>query len=60
MLTGIRRYFGESISELRKVTWPTRENVVRLTVIVLIVSIIVGAYIAALDGVFRTAVDQVL
>ena len=60
MLTGIRRYFAESISELKKVTWPTRDNVVRLTVIVIAVSIVIGAYIAVLDLAFRSLVDQVL
>jgi preprotein translocase subunit SecE len=60
MLTGIRRYFAESISELRKVTWPTREDVVRLTTIVIAVSIVIGIYIGVLDIVFRTLVDRVL
>jgi preprotein translocase subunit SecE len=60
MLTGIRRYFAESISELRKVTWPTREDVVRLTIIVIAVSIVIGIYIGVLDIVFRTLVDRVL
>ena len=60
MITGIRRYLTESISELRKVAWPTRETVVRLTLLVIAVSIVVGAYIGVLDVVFNTMIEQVL
>jgi preprotein translocase subunit SecE len=59
-LNGLRRYVTESIAELKKVTWPTRQDVVRLTLIVLAVSIVIGIYIALLDFGFRSAVDQVL
>ncbi|MEO8511496.1 MAG: preprotein translocase subunit SecE [Chloroflexota bacterium] len=59
-MNGLRRYVTESIAELKKVTWPTRQDVVRLTLIVLAVSIVIGIYIALLDFGFRSAVDQVL
>jgi preprotein translocase subunit SecE len=60
MLRGSRRYVAESVAELRKVAWPTRETVVRLTIVVIIVSIIVGVYIFLIDSAFRTALQQVL
>jgi preprotein translocase subunit SecE len=60
VLTGVRRYFNESWAELRKVTWPTRETVIRLTLLVIAVSFAVGAYIAVLDRVFNTLLDAVL
>jgi preprotein translocase SecE subunit len=60
VLTGMRRYLNESWAELKKVAWPTRETVVRLTLLVLGVSIIVGIYIFALDRVFNTLLDTVL
>jgi preprotein translocase subunit SecE len=60
VITGIRRYLTESISELRKVAWPTRETVVRLTLLVIAVSVVVGAYIGVLDVVFNTRIEQVL
>ncbi|HET9878709.1 MAG TPA: preprotein translocase subunit SecE [Candidatus Limnocylindria bacterium] len=58
MVTGLRRYFTESWSELKKVAWPTREMVVRLTLLVIAVSVAVGAYIAVLDILLHTALDQ--
>lgn len=60
MLTGIRRYLVESWSELKKVAWPTRETVIRLTLLVVAVSFAVGIYIFVLDSIFNALIDQVL
>ena len=60
MLTGLRRYLIESWSELKKVAWPTRETVVRLTLLVVAVSFAVGVYIFVLDSIFNALIDQVL
>ena len=60
MFTGIRQYFNEAWSELKKVAWPTRQTVVNLTLIVIAVSVAVGVYIAVLDTVLRELVGQVL
>ncbi len=56
----MRRYFNESWSELKKVTWPTRETVIRLTLLVIAVSVAVGLYIAVLDRLFNSLLDAVL
>jgi preprotein translocase subunit SecE len=56
----MRRYLGESWAELKKVAWPTRETVIRLTLLVVAVSIAVGIYIFVLDRIFNTLVDQVI
>ena len=60
MLTGIRTYLTESWAELKKVAWPTRETVIRLTLLVVGVSLVVGIYIFVLDRIFNTLVDQVI
>ena len=60
MLTGLRRYLVESWAELKKVAWPTRETVIRLTLLVLGVSVAIGVYIYVLDRIFNTLVDQVI
>jgi preprotein translocase SecE subunit len=59
-MTGLRRYLIESWAELKKVAWPTRETVVRLTLLVLGVSVAIGVYIYVLDRIFNTLVDQVI
>jgi preprotein translocase subunit SecE len=37
------------IDELRKVTWPTREETIKLTLIVIVISLLIGAYIGIID-----------
>jgi preprotein translocase subunit SecE len=49
----IRRYFDEVWSELKKVSWPTRDQVRTLTVLVFAISFVVGLYITVLDQVFQ-------
>lgn len=46
------QFFEEIVSELKKVEWPTREETIQLTLIVLVVSIVVGAFIGGLDVLF--------
>ena len=55
----LRRYFTEVWSELKKVSWPTREQVRNLTVLVFAISIVVGVYITLLDTIFRGFVTVV-
>ena len=58
-MTRIRRYFDEVWSELRKVSWPTREQVRNLTVLVFAISLVVGVYITVLDSGFRVTIDLI-
>ena len=46
------RFVGEAISELRRVTWPTREEATRLTIMVLVVSAEVGVFLGIIALVF--------
>ncbi|MEK7615591.1 MAG: preprotein translocase subunit SecE [Patescibacteria group bacterium] len=39
--------------ELAKVSWPTRKETIRATLIVIIMSIIVAAFLGALDMLFQ-------
>jgi preprotein translocase subunit SecE len=56
VIARIRRYIEESYSELKKVTWPTREQVRNLTVLVFAISAVVGIFIAAVDFGFTEVV----
>jgi preprotein translocase subunit SecE len=52
VLQRIRRFLDESYSELKKVTWPTRQQALNLTVLVFLVSLVVGVFISVFDFVF--------
>ncbi len=45
-------YFKDTVTELRLVRWPTRRETVNLTVIVIAISVLVGAYVGGLDFLF--------
>ena len=43
------QFISEVIAELKKVTWPTREETIKLTVMVVVISFVVGGFIGGLD-----------
>ena len=54
------RMFGEVVSELRRVTWPTRQETMRLTIMVLAVSAAVGIFLGIVDLGFARVFDVIL
>ena len=53
-------FLKETRDELRKVVWPTRSEVIRLTVIVITISVVVGFYIGGIDYVLTKVTEIVL
>jgi preprotein translocase subunit SecE len=58
-VTRIRRFLQEAWSELKKVSWPTREQVINLTVLVFVVTFAVGIYVGVLDLFFSQALKLI-
>jgi preprotein translocase subunit SecE len=56
----ILNYFGEVRAELVKVTWPTREQTISMTWLVVGVSIVVALYLGLLDAVFQRLVESII
>jgi preprotein translocase subunit SecE len=48
----IVRFYRETRAELRKVTWPTRQEAINLTVIVLVVVFSMSVFLGVLDYLF--------
>jgi preprotein translocase SecE subunit len=59
---GARRggFIRESWAELKKVDWPTRNQTVQGTIVVIIACAVVGAYLWGLDKVIQPFVRDVL
>lgn len=53
-------FLQEVRAELLKVVWPTKTEAIRLTTVVIAVSVIVGFYIGGLDFVFAKVAEIVL
>lgn len=48
----LQRLFRETMGELRKVSWPTRQEAIALTQVVIVVMIIMAIILGTLDWAF--------
>jgi preprotein translocase subunit SecE len=48
----VQRYFRETTGELKKVSWPTRQEATSLTVVVLVVILIMSSFLGILDFIY--------
>ncbi len=56
----IQRYFRETAGELRKVSWPSREEATHLTIIVVVTMIFMGAFLSLVSGLSGKLLDLLL
>lgn len=54
------RMFGDVVSELRRVTWPTRQETMRLSLMVIAVSAAIGAFLGIIDIGFGRLLSAIL
>jgi len=52
-------FIGETIGELKKVTWLSKREIIYLTFLVLIVAIVAGLVLGAVDYSFTRLVNEV-
>jgi len=55
--TRMKNFFRDYKSELKRIVWPTRPDVVRNTGVVLVAIIFVAAIVGALDLVFGLGIN---
>lgn len=53
-------YIKESKVELTKIIWPTRQETLKFTLIVIFASVVIGAYIAGLDFTLTSVAEKFL
>jgi preprotein translocase subunit SecE len=53
--------FGkEAVDELRKVTWPDRSEIIRLTLTVIVISVIVGIFLGGIDLILEKIIAKLV
>jgi len=60
MIAKVKKFFTEVWLELKKVSWPTRKELVDSTIVVIVAIIILGIYIAAVDQISSLVIKIVL
>jgi len=58
-VANLMRYLRESRIELRKVSWPTREQTTNLTIVVVVVCLVLAAFLGGLDALFAKFVTWI-
>ena len=56
----IQKWWNETVGELRKVTWPTKEEALKMTKIVTIVVLATAAFLGIVDFIFPRLVGLIL
>ncbi len=60
MATTPVNFFKEVRDELKKVVWPSREEVIRLTSVVIIVSVGIGLFLGGIDLLLTKVVQLII
>lgn len=54
------QYLSQVKLELQKVTWPTKEKTLNMTILVVVISAILGLYLGIIDFAFNRLVAYLL
>lgn len=57
--TARQAFAADIIEELKKVSWPTRKETIRLTTVVIAITLIIGAYIGIIDVLLAKALEMI-
>jgi preprotein translocase subunit SecE len=60
MVNKIVNYIKSSIEEMKKVTWPTKKETYNYTLLVILISLGVAAFLGALDFIFSTLLQMAI
>lgn len=59
-MKAIFRFLKEARVELARVSWPTKKEIVRYTVLVIVISLLVALFLGTLDFFFGFLVEKYL
>lgn len=54
------KYFKGAVDEMRKVTWPTRQETYSYTLLVIVSCVVMALFLGGLDLVFAKAIERIL
>jgi len=60
MITAVQTYWRETVTEIEKVTWPSKDELVGSTIVVVVVSLIIGFFMFGVDLVLARGVSTLL
>jgi preprotein translocase subunit SecE len=60
IVTRVREFVQEVLAEFRKVTWPSREELVNSTTIVIVVTVVLAFFLGGVDIALARLVERIL
>ena len=60
MKGGLKGFFSDISNEMRKVVWPPRQDVVRLTTMVILVCIVFVLYLYAVELIVHSGIEALM
>ena len=60
IVTRIREFAHEVLAEFRKVTWPSREELINSTTIVVVVTVVLAFFLGGVDIALSKVVERIL
>lgn len=60
IMDNLAKYFRDTAAELKQVTWPTQQQAIFYTILVVVISALVAAYIGAFDYVFSQGINAII
>jgi len=59
-VTRVKEFVREVLAEFRKVTWPSRQQLVNSTAVVIVVTVVVAFFLGGVDIVLARIVEGIL
>ena len=59
-MASLTQYIKDSRAELKKVQWPTRQETTRYTILVIVISIAVAAFLGFFDYIFNLILEYLV
>ena len=56
----IREYYGETVQEVKKCTWPTKDELIETTIVVIVGVIALSIFIAVADYIMKQIIDTLM
>ena len=60
IVTRIREFVQEVLAEFRKVTWPSRQELINSTTIVIVVTVVLAFFLGGVDIALARVVERIL
>jgi len=60
MFGKVKLFIGELRQEFKRINWPSRQETIKMSTIVIVISLVVAAFLGALDFLFLTIIERLV